>query len=248
MTAMPNPARAFAFLLPAALLAAAAAAAAPPPDPADPGLDAAARVAALVARVNAAQRDVRSLRAAFTQLQESELLVAPEETRGTFAFLAPDRVRWEYETPRPMTVVIRGEEMTTWFRDLGTAEKLSIGKYSNQVLRYLGASGSFDALKQYFDVTFAFPKSGVDPYRVDLKPRLKNVARRIGGMTLWIDRRTFLASRLRIAEAGGDVTEFRFERVEVNPALDEALFELRLPPEVKVRTVTTGARSPAPSS
>lgn len=227
------------------LLAASRLAAVPPdpPDPESPGLDAAARVKALVERSSAAQREMRSLRASFVQLRESELLMEPEEARGTFSFLAPDRVRWEYVTPKPMIVVIRGEEMTTWFRDLGRAEKANVGKYSNQVLRYLGASGSFEKLKQYFDISFAFPKGPVEPYRVELKPRFANVARRIGGMTIWIDRRTFLAHRMRVVEADGDTTEFRFEQVEVNAALPADLFDLRLPPEVKVRTVTVGPRS-----
>ena len=225
-------------------------AAAPPEsaaNPEAPGLEGAARVEALLARVAAAQKEMRTLRARFTQRNESELLVAPEEATGTFAFVAPDRVRWEYESPRPMTVVVTGAEMTTWYRDLKRAERLNIGKYSNQVMRYLGASASFESLKQHFDVSFAFPKDVNEPYRVDLKPRFAHVARRIGGMTIWIDRRNFLASRLRIVEAGGDVTEFRFAGVEVNAALPEALFDLELPADVQVKTLAPGSKPTGPS-
>jgi outer membrane lipoprotein-sorting protein len=216
------------------------------PDPTAPGLDPAERVEALVERVTAAQRATRSLRAEFVQRRESELLLSPEEARGTFSFVAPDRVRWEYRTPRPMTVVVRGEEMTTWYRDLGRAEKANVGKYSNQVLRYLGASGSFESLRQYFDVAFVFPQSSTEPYRVELKPRFANVARRIGGMTIWIDRSTYLASRVRIADADGDTTEFTFTEVALNPDLDADLFTLRLPPDIEVKVVAVGPKAKGP--
>ena len=55
------------------------------------------------------------------------MLAAPEESKGTFSYAAPDKVRWEYTSPSPITVVIRGDEMTTWYRDLKRAETLKVG-------------------------------------------------------------------------------------------------------------------------
>src|SRR5262245_43928132 len=136
------------------LLAAPALAAKAPsvPDPLAPRLTGPQRLSALVERVKYEQRQLKTLEARFTQQQESSMLVSPEQSKGVFSYAAPDRVRWEYLSPSPITVVIRGEEMTTWYRDLKRAEILKVGRYSNQVFKYLGASGSLQTLLEYFTV------------------------------------------------------------------------------------------------
>src|SRR5262245_45262382 len=105
---------------------------APLPDPMAPGLSGADRLQALIARVKLQQKQVRTIEARFVQHRVSAMLVAPEDSTGTFSYAAPDRVRWEYISPTPITVVIRGSEMTTWYRDLKRAETLKIGRYSSQ--------------------------------------------------------------------------------------------------------------------
>lgn len=120
------------------------------PDPKAPGLDGNARLKALIDRVRAEQKQLKTLEANFTQTQESAMLVAPETSTGSFSYAAPDRVRWEYVSPNPISVVVKGEEMTTWYHDLKRADLLKIGRYSNQVFKYLGASGSMDTLVEYF--------------------------------------------------------------------------------------------------
>lgn len=206
--------------------------------PDDPGLSGQQRVDALAARVEAAQKDLRTMEARFVQRRESELLVEPEERSGTFSFALPDRVRWEYDDPRPMTVVIRGEEMTTWYRDLNRAERANVGRYSDQVLRYLGAAGSLEKLRGYFDVRFTFPKSSVEPYQIDLSPRYERISKKLSAMTLWIDRKSFLPQRFSMIEPDGELTEFRFDEMRVNPEFEEGRFDLVLPPGVVVRTLT----------
>lgn len=219
-----------------ALLPAAAAAAPPPPDPGAPGLSAAQRLSALIARVKYEQARLRTLEADFVQRRESALLVEPEVSRGTFAFAAPDRVRWDYLAPRPLSLVITGKQMTTWYRDLKSAERLDVGRYSSQVLRYLGAGGSLDTLLQYFTVKGTMPRSG-EPYRLELVPRYPRIAKRLAGMTLLIDARSFLPVELHYREPDGDATEYRFSNFRVNAALPPERFELELPSDVEVRVL-----------
>jgi outer membrane lipoprotein carrier protein len=216
-----------------------AAAAAPPPDPSAPGLSPSQRLAALVERVKLEQKKLRTLEADFVQHRESELLVAPEEARGAFAYQSPDKVRWDYLAPNPMTILIRGSEMTTWYRDLKRADRLDVGRYSAEVLRYLGASGSLEKLLEYFTVTAVFPK-GDEPYRLVLEPRFARVAKRVAEMTIWLDRRTFLPIRLRYVEAGGDTTEYRFTNLRLNAPLAADRFELDIPEGVEVRSRQVG--------
>lgn len=222
-----------------ALAAAVPAAAAPEksslPDPDAPGLSTSERLDALFARVRAEQSSLRSLEAKFTQRKESEMLIEPEEAHGRFSYLAPDRVRWEYVEPNPMTVLIDDESMTTWYRDLKRADEIPIGRYSEQALKFMGASGTLETLLDYFRVQATFPRDGSAPYRLSLDPKYPRVAKRIEAMDVWIDRESFVPVRLRYVEPGGDVTEYTFSDIEVNAEIPADRFELRLPADVERR-------------
>ena len=214
------------------------------PDPEAPGLTLAARSEALLDRVRFEQKRLRSLEADFVQFRVSEFLAAPEESKGSFAYSAPDLVRWDYASPSPVSMVIREDEMLTWYKDLGKAEKVKVGRASSQVFRYLNASGSLDTLMKYFAVTFAFPPAAqagsagaVEPYRLDLAPRFARIRKRLAAMSLWIDRELFLPVRVRYVEANGDTTEYRFDHLRRNGEVPLSRFELAIPKEVEIRVV-----------
>lgn len=212
------------------------------PDPRASGLGGLQRLQALIDRVKIEQRGLKTLEARFVQNQQSELLVEPERSTGVFSYAAPDRVRWEYREPNPISVVIQGSEMTTWYRDLKRADKLKVGRYSNQVFKYLGASGSMQTLLDYFNVELTIPKNVADPYRLELIPKYQRIARRLKGMTLWVDSQRFLPVRLKYVEADGDTTEYEFQDLKVNPPLPADRFVLNLPKEVETRVIDLEAR------
>lgn len=207
------------------------------PDPREDGLQGGDRLAALVERIKLEQAGVETLWAEFSQVKESSLLAEPVESSGEFFYRAPESVRWTYESPTPTEIVIDGEEMVTWYVDLGRAEKVRIGSYADQIYKYLGASNSLELLEGYFDVRVAFPDDPKEPYRLELAPRFSRVARRVAAMTIWIDPELFLPRGFRYEEPDGDVTEYRFETVAVNTTLPEGVFFLDLPEEVEVRSV-----------
>jgi outer membrane lipoprotein-sorting protein len=226
-----------------ALLAAMPALAAKPPavpDPMAAGLTGPQRLQALVDRVRYEQKQLKTMEARFVQQQESSMLAAPEESKGTFSYAAPDKVRWEYQSPSPITIVIAGDEMTTWYRDLKRAEKLKVGRYSGQVFKYLGASGSLQTLLEYFTVKLKLPEKKGEPYRMELVPKYQRVAKRLKGMTLWIDGATFFPSRLKYIEADGGTVEYQFSDMKRNAPIPAERFVLKLPPGVQTRVVNTG--------
>ena len=213
------------------------------PDPKAPGLDGNARLKALVDRVKIEQSHLKTLEAKFTQTQQSAMLVTPETSTGGFSYAAPDRVRWEYATPNPISVVIKGEEMTTWYHDLKRADLLKIGRYSNQVFKYLGASGNMDSLVEYFTVRLTAPPRKGAPYQMELIPRFSRISKRIKSMTLWIDDETFLPVRLKYVEADGDWTEYKFSDMKKNAGIPEERFVLKIPKGVETRVIDLGQQA-----
>jgi len=206
----------------------------------DESLESHERLEALIERVKIEQSRMKTLQARFTQIRESDLLQEAETSQGAFYYAAPDQVRWEYETPNPISVVIDGREMVTWYRDLKRADRLKIGRYSSQVFKYLGASGSMETLMDYFRVSVRFPGHPDEEYRLRLLPKYERISQKLKSMTLWIDATSYMPTRLIYESADGDTTEYRFQDFEINGDIPGERFSLDLPGDVKTHTVDLG--------
>lgn len=240
----------FVLLLALAAPAWAAKEPAAPPDPDAPGMALTDRLDALIERVKYEQKRLRTLEADFVQEKASEFLAAPETARGHVSFAHPDRVRWEYLSPKPISLLIRDDVMLTWYRDLGRAERVKVGRLSSQVFQYLNAAGSLESLLRYFRANVTFPP-GREPFKIELVPRFARVARRLASMTLWVDRDLYVPRRVRYVEPNGDVTEYRLEQLRVNAAIPDDRFELELPPTVTIQEIDLDggrARGDSPKS
>jgi len=207
------------------------------PDPLAPDLTLRERLDALVERVKMEQKDVVTMEADFIQDKVSSMLLEPERSRGVFSYRAPESVRWEYRTPNPIVVLINGDELVTWYRDLRTAERVTVKRYSEQVFKYLGASGSLDTLMEYFELSVEFPQSRSEPYHLLLTPRYPRIEKRLKSMELWVDGKTFLPIRLSYEEPSGDHTSYQFLNVRINDAIPADRFQLDLPADTTVREV-----------
>jgi outer membrane lipoprotein-sorting protein len=212
------------------------------PDPRQSDLPPSERLGALLDRMQLEQTAVETLEAEFTQFKESQFLMAPVESTGLFSYAAPDRVRWEHRSPTPISLLVLGDEMITWYRDLEKVERIEVGQHSQRVLEYLGATGSVERLRKYFSVRMTMNDDRSQPYKLELTPRYARIARRLEKMIVWVDPELFLLSRLRFIEADGDVTEYRFRRLRVNTGLPQERFDLDLPSGVVVETVDFEAR------
>ena len=196
------------------------------------------RVTALIERMRIEQTSFVSMRASFEQRSQTELLLEPEVAKGVFYYQAPDKVRWEYFEPTPKVVLVNGGQMTTWYQDLGRAETLKVGRQSDRILKYLGASGSLETLMEYFALRVQWPEvlGEGQPYRLKLTPRYERVAKHVEVIEVEVDRERFIPSRLRYIEPGGDETEYIFTDIEVDPPIPPERFRLDLPADVVLRT------------
>ncbi|MEM9593144.1 MAG: outer membrane lipoprotein carrier protein LolA [Acidobacteriota bacterium] len=228
-----------------------------PPDPEAPDLPLDERLELLVERVKYEQSRLETMEARFTQNKESLMLLEPEESTGYFWYHAPDRVRWDFErvegeSDAPQgaadgndvdtVVLISGGEMLTWYRDLGRAERVNVGKQADRVMEYVSAGNSLETLQRYFSLRVSFPEEPDAPYRLRLTPRFERVSKRIKEMALHIDRKGYYPVYLKYVDPDDDVTELHFHDVVVNQAIDDQRFDVDLPADVEVQEVALGGR------
>ena len=215
-------------------LAAATALAAQPPAPRDPGLAPQDRLPALLERIRLESARRQTMQADFVQTKESLLLQETLESRGVFSYRSPDMARWEYVEPDPVSLVIRGEEMIAWYPDLERAERYQVGRQSQRVVEYLGASTSIIALQDYFDVYLHVPQDIEAPYKLRLEPRYKRIEKRIKLLEIWVEPEGYLPVRLRYVEADDDVTDYHFRNFRINEEIPPERFEIELPAGIEI--------------
>ena len=188
----------------------------------------------VVKEVAKRQKSVKTLQAEFRQEKEMALLARPEVSTGTFTFSQPNNVLWIYDTPKPVTMLISKGRLTTYYPQLHKAETLEVSKYQDRIFKYMGAGGAIEDLAAYFHFRFVDRKG--DPlYRLELSPKNKAIASRVKGITIWIDRQSYLTTRFEYIEADGDLTRYEFKNIRLNAPVPAERFTLNLPSNVKVQ-------------
>ena len=187
----------------------------------------------VIRKVQEQQKRTHTLQADFRQEKEMALLAKPEVSTGTFVYSRPNNVLWTYKSPKRVEMVIANGVMTTWFPELGKAEQIDVKRFEDRIFKYMGASGAIEELGRYFDFTFTQSKS--KPFYVlDLTPKNRAVAKRVQRIKLWIDKTTYLTSKIEYVEGDGDVTRYEFSNLRINDPLPPNRFALSVPPSVKI--------------
>jgi outer membrane lipoprotein-sorting protein len=187
----------------------------------------------VIKRVQEQQKKTTTLQAEFRQEKELALLAKPEVATGTFTYSRPNNVLWTYDAPKRVQMVIAGGMLTTYYADLGKAERVDVKRFEDRIFKYMGASGAIDELARYFDFTFTDSKSK-PVYVLDLTPKNRAVAKRVRSIKLWIDKTTYLTTKVEYVEGDGDITRYEFTKIRINEPVPQSRFALQLPSNVKV--------------
>lgn len=188
---------------------------------------------AVIKKVQETQKKTSTLQANFRQEKELALLAKPEVSTGTFVYSRPNNVLWTYDAPKRVQMVIADGVMTTYYPDLRKAERIDVKRFEDRIFKYMGASGAIDELARYFDFTFTDSKSK-PVYVLDLTPKNRAVSKRVQRIKIWIDKTTYMTTKLEYVEGGGDITRYEFTNIRVNDPVPSSKFAIALPSSVKV--------------
>jgi outer membrane lipoprotein-sorting protein len=187
----------------------------------------------VIKKIQDQQKKTQTLQADFRQEKELALLAKPEVSTGRFVFSKPSNVLWTYDAPKRVHMVIASGVMTTYYPDLGKAERVDVKRFEDRIFKYMGASGAIDELARYFD--FTFTDSAAKPvYVLDLTPKNRAVSKRVQRIKLWIDKKTYLTTKVEYVEGDGDITRYEFSNVRINETVPPERFAVHVPANVKI--------------
>jgi outer membrane lipoprotein-sorting protein len=190
-------------------------------------------LAQVIKQVQEQQKKTSTLQADFRQEKELALLSKPEVSTGTFVFSRPNNVLWTYDSPKRVQMVIAAGVMTTYYPELGKAERIDVKRFEDRIFKYMGASGAIDELARYFDFTFTDAKTKPE-FVLDLTPKNRAVSKRVQRIKIWIDKKTYLTSKIEYVEGDGDITRYAFTNIRVNEPVPPSKFAIALPSSVKI--------------
>lgn len=190
-----------------------------------------ANVEELVAAVEGTYKDVKSLRAEFTQVVASP--VAGElKQKGEVQVKSPRKARWDVKGDQPSSFITNGEKMwlfTPAMNQVMVMDDMSSGGGTVDLLALLDDMSKLD---EQFDVTMTGGSSGKDPYRVSLVP--KAAGQPYKKVELVFSRKKFTLEEVVLHNPMGDTFKLEFSGVKLNADIPDASFQFEIPEGVTV--------------
>ena len=187
-------------------------------------------------RFQSSQKNTKTLVADFIQLKSSSLLTNVETASGRLYYSWPDKFVWAYTEPDETVLLINGDTMLTWYKDLNKALRVDIASKRKKVFRFLAIGEEVKKLKKTFLITLRTPVEG-DPegsIHLELVPRRRRVRDQISKVEMWLDSTHYLPVQLRYDQKNGGYTIFSLKNLQPNMDIEEDRFSLELPEEVEV--------------
>lgn len=168
-----------------------------------------------LARIETYLNGITTLRARFTQINETEGFAT-----GTFSLSRPGRMRLEYDPPVPYLYVADGTWLTFWDGQLEQRSDVLLGSTVADlfVRRDIDFGGA---------LTVAAMRPAADEIIVDV---VQSDDPHAGMISLVFDREPLALTRWQTIDAQGMVTEVSLHNVERGMALPGSLFSAPRPP------------------
>ncbi len=209
--------------------------------PAAKAAGAAQMMAPVLAKMEQAGRDLKTLQAGIAQHKVDRTLGVVEDSAGTVLYKAApqgaERVLLQYTEPFPETVSVVGDKVSIYQPKLNQLFVTSrrAGANKNRSIGFLGLAYS-DAAKQLrdrYDITILGddPVNGKPATQIALKP--KDPADGVQGLLLWIDQTTWLPVKYYIQEKGAKTT-ITLSGLKKDVDLPDKRFEISVPAGAQV--------------
>ena len=167
--------------------------------------------------------ETTSVRAAFVETTYSSLLLEPVVSSGTVLVVEPGRMVIRYTGKEPRTVIVDDGRLVVHWPSRGETETIDIVETQTRVRRYF-VDASAAELRRLFRVEVSRDSETPGTYLITMIPTRRQIRDSLAELRIWVPHDGSFMARLRMDYANGDSRDFRFDDVEFNVPVDEALF------------------------
>jgi outer membrane lipoprotein carrier protein len=191
-------------------------------------------IAETINRLQNTYEAIHTLKADFMQITFAS--GSPEAVRATGRvwFQSPGMMRWEYNTPEPQLVVVKGENVYIYEKDAGQVTILSRSHFLSTDIATAFFLGKGD-IKKTFKVSEGWNSGNIDYTKLVLVPRKNNPQIKL--ITITLDKKNNLIREMWFEDHFGGRTRLVFSDIKINMDIDKRIFEFKIPAGVEVYRV-----------
>ena len=179
---------------------------------------------AVVKGVEAAYKDVQTLRADFVQITRSKAMGDETRQRGKVQLKRPKMMRWEFTQPAGKEFVTNGETMWVWSADenqvIVSKGMASSGSGMSQLL------GDLNRLGELFDVELLDNKGRPASVVLGLKPKQDSGFQ---SLKLRLSKKAYTVQEVIMIDAFGNEVALTFNVVKNNVEIPDTAFNFEVP-------------------
>jgi outer membrane lipoprotein-sorting protein len=175
-------------------------------------------------RMMAEAKQIRTLQCSFVQEKVSSLVAGKAISKGSLLYQSPDKLRWEYTSPAPSTLILNGNKAMLLDKNgkkLGNERVLK--QLGGIIVSMINGSGLAET-KQFSTEYYELDNTQMQVVLTPVQKRLKDFYSHI---EMKIDRETMLANEIIMAEKSGDRTVVFLQDKSLNKTLSTDKFMLR---------------------
>ena len=167
--------------------------------------------------------ETTTVRAAFVETTHSSLLLEPVVSSGTVLAVEPGRMVMRYTGEQARTVIVDDGRLVVHWPGRGETETIDIVETEVRVQRYF-VNASAAELRRLFRVEVSRDTDTPATYLITMIPTRRQIRDGLAELRIWVPHDVSFITRLRMDYANGDSRDYRFDDVEFNVPVDEALF------------------------
>lgn len=180
----------------------------------------------MIERVCQAASKIETLQCDFRQTKHLTLMKTDMRSVGKMHYKGGRQLRWEYTSPYAYTFVLSGGKVTLKSQKKTDVINVSSSKMFQQIARIMMNSVTGQCLKDKKDFRVTMLTDGGE-WLARLVPLQKEMAQMFSSITLHINPKSQMVTKVDMLEKSGDKTVIEMLNVKKNSPVSDAVFNVK---------------------
>jgi outer membrane lipoprotein-sorting protein len=171
-------------------------------------------------------RRTLTMESKFTQEKNLDVISEKILSSGSFLFKQENKLRWEYTAPFRYLIVMNGDKILVKDESKENRFDASSNKLFSEINAIMIGCIRGTILGNDKQFTFDYLENS-EFYLLRLHPLSAKLKGSLSEIRVFLDKKTYLVSRLEIHEASGDFTKILFSGMKINTVLSDEVFKIK---------------------
>lgn len=179
----------------------------------------------LIAKVNKAAGDIKSLECEFTQTKHISLLKDKMQSNGKMYYNNSSKLRWEYLSPYKYCFILNDTKVSLASSTKKDVIDIKNNQMFQEIVKIMMNSVTGKCLSSSSDFRVNVTVDGNRTIAV-LYPKKKNLRQLFSNITLRFNADYSMIETVELYEKSGDKTEIKLKNPKLNGEIDESVFAI----------------------